>query len=79
MPMGRGRPSICPKCGSTRSQSKGFYLRAYGRAKDRKCNDCGRRYTVKMQNRLATSEERVADVDIPGVQGIADVPEDEVR
>ena len=32
-----------------------------------------------MQNRLATNEERVADVDIPGVQGIANVPEDKVR
>lgn len=49
MPMGKGRPSKCPQCGSLRSVAKGFRYRAKGKAKDKKCSDCGRRYLVEIR------------------------------
>lgn len=47
--MGKGRPSKCPYCKSAKSISKGFKYRAQGKAKDRKCSDCGKRYLVEIK------------------------------
>jgi DNA-directed RNA polymerase subunit RPC12/RpoP len=50
-PMGRGRPTKCPYCKSAKSISKGFKYRANGKAKDRKCGNCGKRYLVEEAKR----------------------------
>jgi len=50
-PMGRGRPTKCPYCKSVKSVSKGFKYRAHGKAKDRKCGNCGKRYLVEVPTR----------------------------
>lgn len=47
--MGRGRPSKCPRCGSLRSVSKGYTYRVQGKARDKKCKECGRRYLVEIK------------------------------
>jgi len=64
-PMGKGRPSKCPHCKkSARSISKGFKYRAHGKAKDRKCCNCGKRYLVEVKpgiHRVCPSHDCMSD------------------
>lgn len=40
------RPFKCPYCGSTSNQSKGFRYNKAGAVRLRRCNSCGRKWTV---------------------------------
>ena len=48
--MPRGRPPVCPNCGSNRSQKKGVRkTKTMGARRIRLCKSCGRKFTPKNQ------------------------------
>lgn len=48
--MPRGRPPICPNCGSNRSQKKGVRkTKTMGARRIRLCKSCGKKFTPKNQ------------------------------
>ena len=48
--MGRGRPPVCPACGSHQSQKKGVRkTKSMGVRKIRLCKSCGRKFTPQNQ------------------------------
>ena len=48
--MPRGRPPVCPNCGSNRSQKKGVRkTKTMGARRIRLCKGCGRKFTPKNQ------------------------------
>jgi len=51
--MGRGRPPICPKCGSHKSQKKGIRkTKTMGSRRIRLCKDCGSKFTPRHQKQI---------------------------
>ena len=48
--MPRGRPPVCPNCGSNRSQKKGVRItKTMGARRIRLCKSCGKKFTPKNQ------------------------------
>jgi hypothetical protein len=46
--MPRGRPPICPSCGSNRSQKKGVRItKTMGARRIRLCKNCGKKFSPK--------------------------------
>jgi len=75
--MPRGRPPICPNCGSNRSQKKGVRkTKTMGARRIRLCKSCGKKFTPKNQK-----SAQVQDIQTTAIQDeAADVagPEDSV-
>jgi hypothetical protein len=57
--MPRGRPPICPNCGSNRSQKKGVRkTKTMGARRIRLCKSCGKKFTPKNQKLVQVENEQ---------------------
>ena len=73
--MSRGRPPICPNCGSNRSQKKGVRkTKTMGERRIRLCKSCGKKFTPKNQKPAQVENEQSESAQSQAVDSIQ--PED---
>ncbi|KKK63594.1 hypothetical protein LCGC14_2992710 [marine sediment metagenome] len=69
--MARGRPAICPYCGSNNgSINKGFReTKTMGRRRIKLCKACGRKLTPRNQKPTDAIEEKLAETCVESSEG----------
>jgi len=70
--MPRGRPPICPNCGSNRSQKKGVRkTKTMGDRRIRLCKSCGKKFTPRNQKPVQIEDIQTEATSVTESEGSA--------